>query len=129
MPREIIATDQAPSAIGTYSQAVKVSSSSTVYISGQVPLHPDTMTIVEGGFDNQVHQVFRNLAAVAAAAGASLADSVKLTVYLTDLGNFAQLNEAMAEYFSGDFPARAAVEVSALPKGAMVEVDAVLVLP
>ena len=126
MPREIIQTDQAPAAIGAYSQAVKVGD--TVYLSGQIPLDPVTMQIVEGGMEIQIRRVFDNLAAVARAAGGSLADTVKLNVFLIDLGHFALLNQIMAEYFKEPYPARAAIGVAALPRGALVEMDAVLVL-
>jgi reactive intermediate/imine deaminase len=126
MSREIIRTDQAPQAIGTYSQAVKVGQ--TVYLSGQIPLVPDTMTLVEGDIDAQIRRVFDNLQAVARAAGGSLAEVVKLNVFLTDLNNFAMVNEVMAEYFSEPYPARAAIGVAALPKGAAVEMDAVMEL-
>lgn len=126
MPRKIIQTDQAPAAIGTYSQAIKVGD--TVYLSGQIPLDPVTMQLVEGGMDAQIHRVFANLAAVARASGGSLADTVKLNVFLTDLSHFALVNQIMAEYFSSPYPARAAVGVAALPRGAQVEMDAVLVL-
>ena len=126
MPREIIKTDQAPAAIGTYSQAIKVGH--TVYLSGQIPLDPTTMQLVEGSMEAQIHQVFNNLAAVARAAGGHLADTVKLNVFLTDLGHFALINQLMAEYFQEPYPARAAIGVAALPRGAQVEMDAVLVL-
>lgn len=126
MAKTIIQTDKAPAAIGTYSQAVKVDQ--TVYISGQIPLDPTTMEIVAGGIDAQITRVFDNLTAVAEAAGGSLKDAVKLTIYLTDLGNFPVVNEIMAKYFSEPYPARAAIEVSALPKGVGVEMDAILVL-
>lgn len=126
MPREIIKTDHAPAAIGTYSQAVKVDR--TVYLSGQIPLDPATMQLVDGGMEVQIHRVFDNLAAVACAAGGSLADTVKLNVFLTDLGHFALVNQIMAEYFQEPYPARAAIGVAALPRGAQVEMDAVLVL-
>ena len=126
MARTIIQTDRAPAAIGTYSQAVKVDQ--TVYISGQIPLDPTTMEIVEGGIAGQITRVFDNLTAVAEAAGGGLKDAVKLTIYLTDLGNFPAVNEIMAKYFNEPYPARAAVEVSALPKGVGVEMDAILVL-
>lgn len=126
MPREIINTDQAPTAIGTYSQAVKVGY--TVYLSGQIPLDPVTMQLVEGGIEAQIRQVIDNLAAVARAAGGSLADAVKLNVFLTDLGHFALVNQIMVEYFQEPYPARAAIGVAALPRGALVEMDAVLVL-
>ncbi len=124
MGRQTIATDQAPRAIGTYSQAVR--SGDTVYLSGQIPLVPETMDLVTGDIDVQIRQVFENLQAVAWAAGGSLADVVKLNVYLTDLGNFGAVNETMAEYFAEPYPARAAVGVAALPKGAQVEMDAIL---
>ena len=123
MSHQIIATRDAPDAIGTYSQAVRAGD--TVYMSGQIGLDPSTMEMVEGTRE-QIAQVFRNLAAVAAATGGSLADVVKLNVYLTDLGNFAELNTVMAEYFAEPYPARAAVEVSALPRGAQIEIDAIL---
>jgi len=125
MAKTIIATDKAPAAIGTYSQAVKAGD--TVYLSGQIGLDPATMQLVEG-IDAQIVRVFDNLKAVAEAAGGSLADTVKLNVYLTDLGNFAKVNEVMAQYFSQPYPARAAVGVASLPRGAQVEADAVLVL-
>ena len=127
MVKTIIQTDRAPAAIGTYSQAVKVDN--TVYISGQIPLHPSTMEIVEGGIDAQITRVFDNLTAVAEAAGGSLQDAVKLTIYLTDLADFPTVNKMMATYFDEPYPARAAVEISALPKGVSVEMDAVMVLP
>ncbi len=126
MKKDIISTGNAPQAIGTYSQAVRTAS--TVYLSGQIPLVAETMVLVEGDFSHQAHQVFRNLAAVATAAGGSLADAVKLTIYLTDLANFAEVNEVMAQYFEAPYPARAAIGVAALPKGALIEVDAILVL-
>jgi reactive intermediate/imine deaminase len=125
MSRKIIATAAAPAAIGTYSQAVQVGD--TVYMSGQIGLDPATMTMVEG-IDAQIVRVFENLKAVAEAAGATLNDAVKLNIYLTDLANFAKVNETMAKYFSQPFPARAAVGVKELPRGALVEADAVLVL-
>ncbi|HEU4708419.1 MAG TPA: RidA family protein [Methylophilaceae bacterium] len=123
MSRQIIHTSGAPQAIGTYSQAVKVGD--TVYLSGQIGLDPHTMQLVEG-IENQVHHVFKNLAAVAEASGGSLQDVVKLNVFLIDLGNFALVNSIMAEYFKEPYPARAAVGVASLPKGALVEADAVL---
>lgn len=126
MAREIITTDKAPQAIGTYSQAVKVDG--TVYLSGQIPLVPATMELVEGGMEMQIRRVFDNLAAVAVAAGGSLADVVKLNVFLTDLAHFPLVNQVMAEYFTSPYPARAAIGVAALPKGAAVEMDAVMVL-
>ncbi len=125
--KKIIQTDKAPAAIGTYSQAVRAGD--TVYLSGQIPLDPKTMELVGGSIDIQIRRVFDNLDAVATAAGGSLKDIVKLNVYLTDLGNFARVNEIMAKHFTQPYPARAAVGVSALPKGAQVEVDAVMVLP
>lgn len=124
--KEIISTDKAPQAIGTYSQAVKIGS--TVYLSGQIPLIPETMVLVNGDIKQQIHRVFQNLQAVANAAGGDLSDIVKLNVFLTDLSNFPQVNEVMAEYFQQPYPARAAVGVAALPKDAEVEMDAVLVL-
>lgn len=126
MLREIIKTDQAPAAIGAYSQAVKVGN--LVYLSGQIPLDPVTMQLVAGDMEAQIRQVFDNLAAVARASGGSLADTVKLNVFLTDLSHFALLNQLMAEYFSEPYPARAAIGVAALPRGAQVEMDAVLAL-
>lgn len=126
MNKEIIHTDLAPTAIGTYSQAVKVGD--TVYLSGQIPLDPATMTLVEGGMEAQIRRVFDNLSAVAEAAGGSLQDVVKLNVYLTDLGHFALVNEIMTGYFFAPFPARAAVGVASLPRGSGVEMDAVMVL-
>jgi reactive intermediate/imine deaminase len=125
MARQIISTDGAPKAIGTYSQAVKAGD--TVYLSGQIGLDPATMEMVEG-IDAQVRRVFDNLSAVAQAAGGSLADIVKLNIFLTDLGHFALVNSIMAEYFKEPYPARAAVGVASLPRGALVEADAVLVL-
>ena len=127
MTRTIIQTESAPAAIGTYSQAVKMRAGSMTFISGQIPLVPETMTLISDTFIEQTHQVFKNLAAVAQASGGSLNDCIKLTIYLTDLNEFANLNTVMAEYFSEPYPARAAVEVSALPKGAQVEVDAIMV--
>ncbi|MGM0413075.1 MAG: Rid family detoxifying hydrolase [Pseudomonadota bacterium] len=126
MPREIIATDAAPAAIGPYSQAVK--SGSTVYLSGQIPLDPATMTLVEGDFGAQVRRVLDNLAAVAAAAGGSLADVAKLNIYLTDMDRFGEVNAIMEEVFDEPYPARAAIGVAALPKGAAVEMDGFLEL-
>ena len=125
--KEIINTEKAPQAIGTYSQAVKVGK--TVYLSGQIPLVPETMEIVEGDFEANVRRVFDNLTAVCEAAGGSLQDIAKLNIFLTDLGNFAKVNGIMAEYFEQPYPARAAVQISALPKGAEVEMDGVLELP
>lgn len=125
MARQIISTDGAPKAIGTYSQAVKVGD--TVYMSGQIGLDPATMEMVEG-IEAQVRRVFDNLSAVTVAAGGSLADIVKLNIFLTDLGHFALVNSVMAEYFKEPYPARAAVGVASLPRGALVEADAVMVL-
>ncbi|HRD35509.1 MAG TPA: RidA family protein [Rhodocyclaceae bacterium] len=125
MSRLTIATPRAPAAIGTYSQAVKTGN--TVYVSGQIGLDPVSMEMAEG-FEAQTVRVFENLKAVAEAAGATLGDAVKLTLYLTDLSNFAKVNEIMARYFAEPYPARAAVGVQALPRGALVEADAVLVL-
>jgi len=124
MARQIIRTDKAPAAIGTYSQAVKVEQ--TVYLSGQIPLVPETMELVEGDMAQQIRRVFDNLRAVCQAAGGELSDIVKLNVFLTDLGNFPMVNEIMAEYFNEPYPARAAIGVAALPKGAGVEMDAIM---
>lgn len=126
MTKEIISTDKAPQAIGTYSQAVKVGT--TVYMSGQIPLVPESMEMVEGDIKAQIHRVFQNLQAVAQAAGGDLPDVVKLNIFLTDLSNFPHVNEVMAEYFQQPYPARAAIGVAALPKDAAVEMDAVLEL-
>ncbi len=125
MAREVISTPEAPQAIGTYSQAVRVGD--TVYLSGQIPLDPRTMALVDGGMEAQITRVFDNLQAVAGAAGGSLADVVKLNIFLTDLAHFALVNEVMARYFQEPYPARAAIGVASLPKGAAVEMDAVLV--
>ena len=125
MTNSVISTRNAPAAIGTYSQAVRAGD--TVYLSGQIGLDPATGQLVEG-IENQIQRVFGNLKAVAAAAGGSLTDVVKLTVYLTDLAHFGRVNEIMAEYFDKPYPARAAVGVAALPRGALVEADAILVL-
>lgn len=124
--RRIIQTDSAPAAIGPYSQAVVAGN--TVYISGQIALDPATGEVIAGDFEAQARQVFANLQAVAEAAGASLANAVKLTLYLTDLAEFATVNAIMAEVFTEPYPARAAVQVAALPKGVVVEADAILVL-
>jgi len=126
MTKEIIKTDKAPQAIGTYSQAVKVDN--TVYLSGQIPLVPETMEIIEGGISEEIRRVFENLRAVCQAAGGDLKDIVKLNIFLTDLSNFPTVNEVMAEYFSEPYPARAAIGVAALPKAVGVEMDAVMVL-
>ncbi len=125
--RKIVTTRNAPSAIGTYSQAVKVGN--TVYVSGQIPLDPETMSLVGGDFRSQVVQVFDNLKAVSQAAGGSLRDVVKLNVFVTDMSNFAIVNEVMGEYFQRSYPARAVIGVASLPKNAKVEMDAVLELP
>ncbi len=126
MAREIIRTDQAPQAIGTYSQAVRVGG--TVYLSGQIPLDPATMELVTGDIEAQVRRVFDNLQAVARAGGGGLADVAKLNVFLTDLAHFPVVNRVMAEYFAEPYPARAAIGVASLPRGAAVEMDAVMVL-
>jgi reactive intermediate/imine deaminase len=126
MSTETIHSDNAPAAVGTYSQAVKVGQ--FVFLSGQIPLVPGTMEIAEGDFKARARQVFENLKAVAEASGGSLDDAVKLTIFLTDLDNFADVNEVMAEYCSEPYPARAAVQVAALPKGVDVEADAILAL-
>ena len=126
MSRQIISTPDAPAAIGTYSQAVKCGN--TVYLSGQIALDPVTKTMVNASVDDEIHRVFQNLAAVAKASGGSLADIAKLNIFLTDLGNFAKVNEIMAQYFQQPYPARAAVGVASLPRDARVEADAVLVL-
>lgn len=126
MSRQIIATDQAPAAIGPYSQAVRVGD--TVYFSGQIPLDPATGNLVDGDITAQTRRVFENLVAVAKAAGGSLPQVVRVGIYVTDLANFAAVNAVMAEYFQAPYPARSTIEVSALPKGAQVEVDAVMVL-
>jgi reactive intermediate/imine deaminase len=124
MPRQIIQTDRAPKAIGTYSQAVRAGD--TVYLSGQIPLDPATMELVTGDIEKEIRRVFDNLAAVAEAAGASLAQAVKVNVYLTDLAHFAKVNEVMAQYIPEPYPARAAIGVAQLPRGARVEIEAVL---
>ena len=126
MAKNIIKTDQAPEAIGTYSQAVRVGN--TVYLSGQIPLVPETMELVAGDIDAEIRRVFENLRAVARAANGDLADVVKLNVFLTDLAHFPSVNQVMSEYFDEPYPARAAIGVAALPKGARVEMDAVMVL-
>ncbi|WJW75719.1 RidA family protein [Thiohalobacter sp. IOR34] len=126
MAREIISTDRAPQAIGTYSQAVKCGQ--TVYLSGQIPLVPETMQLVEGDMEAQIRRVFDNLAAVCEAAGGGLADIAKLNVFLTDLAHFPLVNQVMADYFAEPYPARAAIGVASLPKDAAVEMDAVMVL-
>ena len=124
--KAIISTDNAPQAIGTYSQAIKTNN--TVYLSGQIPLDPGTMSLVDGDFAAQTHQVFKNLRAVCEAANGSLGDIVKLNVFLTDLSHFATVNEIMATYFDAPYPARAALGVKELPKGAMIEADGIMVI-
>lgn len=127
MPNKaVIHTEHAPAAIGTYSQAVKVGN--TVYLSGQIPLLPETMTLVEGDISAQITQVFKNLSAVCEAAGGDLNDLVKLNIFLTDLGHFATVNEIMAQFFTAPYPARAAIGVKSLPKDAAVEMDGVMVV-
>lgn len=126
MSRQIISTTDAPAAIGTYSQAVRVGN--TVYLSGQIPLDPATMQLVSGDIDAEIRRVFDNLAAVAKAAGGTLNDAVKVTVFLTDLAHFSRVNEIMATYFQQPYPARAAIGVAALPRGARVEMECILTL-
>lgn len=127
MTKTIIHTEHAPQAIGTYSQAVRIDN--TVYLSGQIPLVPSTMMLIDGDISEQIKQVFENLQAVASAAGGSFADVVKLNVFLTDLAHFPIVNDIMGQYFSAPYPARAAIGVAALPKGAEVEMDAIMHLP
>ncbi|MBQ4834389.1 RidA family protein [Pseudoalteromonas sp. MMG010] len=127
MNKAFISTDQAPAAIGTYSQAVKVGTA--VYLSGQIGLVPATMEVVSEGFSEQAHQVFKNICAVCEEAGGSIQDMVKLNIFLTDLSNFAIVNEIMSQYLKQPYPARAAVEVSALPKGVQIEIDGIMELP
>ncbi|EKE84459.1 RidA family protein [Idiomarina xiamenensis] len=127
MSKVIIATDKAPAAIGTYSQAVKIGT--TVYLSGQIPLVPETMEFISDDFREQAEQVFRNLTAVCEAAGGSLQDMVKVQIYLTDLSQFAIVNEVMSSFFSKPYPARAAIGVRELPKGAQIEIDGVMECP
>lgn len=127
MRKSVISTDQAPAAIGTYSQAVRAGE--LVFLSGQIPLVPETMELISEDFTEQADQAFRNLTAVAIAAGGSLDDLVKINVYLTDLDNFQMVNEVMARLFNEPFPARAAVGVAALPKGAAIEIEAVMAAP
>lgn len=126
MKKQIITTDKAPKAIGTYSQAVKVGD--TVYLSGQIPLVPETMELLTGSVEEQIHRVFKNLAAVAEAAGGSLQDMVKLNVFLTDLSHFPAVSQVMAQYFIEPYPARAAIGVASLPRNAAVEMDGVMVV-
>lgn len=127
MSRSIIQTDKAPAAIGTYSQAVKVGH--TVYLSGQIPLVPETMEMVSEDFTEQAHQVFKNLSAVCEAAGGNIQDMAKVNIFLTDLGKFATVNEVMSQYFDEPYPARAAIEVAGLPKGSQIEIDGIVALP
>jgi len=127
MAKVIVNTDQAPAAIGTYNQAVKVGS--TVYLSGQIPLVPESMEIISQDFTEQAHQVFKNLVAVCDAAGGELQDMVKVNIFLTDLSNFAIVNDVMSQYFKTPYPARAAVQVSALPKAVQIEIDGIMELP
>ncbi len=126
MTREIITTDKAPQAIGPYSQAVKTGN--TVYISGQIPLNPKTMEVIEGEMAEHIHQVFKNLQAIAQAGGGDLKDITKLNIFLTDLAHFGLVNEIMAQYFEKPYPARAAVGVASLPKGVGIEMDAIMVI-
>lgn len=125
MTKEVINTDKAPAAIGTYSQAVKAGN--VVYLSGQIPLIPETMELVSS-FEDQVHQVFKNLSAVCQASGGSLDHISKLNIFMLDLGNFATVNDIMAQYFEQPYPARAAIGVKELPKGAQIEMDGILTL-
>ena len=125
--RKTIHTDQAPAAIGPYSQAVQAGN--LVFLSGQVPLNPVTMELVEGDFEAGAHQVFKNLKAVARASGGDMGDMVKLTVYLTDMSKFPRINDVMVQYFTEPYPARAAIAVRELPKGADVEIDAIMMFP
>ncbi len=124
--KAVISTENAPAAIGTYSQAIKVNN--TVYLSGQIPLDPETMTVVSGGITAEIDQVFKNLAAVCEEAGGTLQDIVKLNIFLTDLSNFATVNEIMARHFNEPYPARAAIGVKELPKGVGVEMDGIVVI-
>ena len=128
MKKHIISTGKAPAAVGTYSQAVVVTGGTTIYLSGQIPLVPETMEVVGGGIENEIHQVFKNLTAVCQEAGGDLSNIVKLNIFLTDLNNFAVLNEIMASYFDQPYPARAAIGVNELPKGVSVEMDGVMVI-
>ena len=128
MKKHIISTSKAPAAVGTYSQAVAVTAGTTVYLSGQIPLVPETMEVVEGGIEDQIHQVFKNLTAVCQEAGGDLSNIVKLNIFLTDLNNFAVLNEIMSSYFDQPYPARAAIGVNELPKGVSVEMDGVMII-
>ena len=128
MKKHIIATDKAPAAVGTYSQAVAVTGGTTIYLSGQIPLIPETMEIVEGGISEEIHQVFKNLTAVCNEAGGDLSSIVKLNIFLTDLSNFPVVNEIMAQYFDQPYPARAAIGVKELPKAVGVEMDGVMMI-
>jgi len=128
MKKRIISTEKAPAAVGTYSQAVAVTGGTSIYLSGQIPLVPETMEVVEGGIEAQIHQVFKNLTAVCQEAGGDLSNIVKLNIFLTDLNNFAILNEIMSSYFDQPYPARAAIGVNELPKGVSVEMDGVMVI-
>ena len=128
MKKHIISTSKAPAAVGTYSQAVAVTGGTTVYLSGQIPLVPETMEIVDGDIENEINQVFKNLIAVCQEAGGDLSNIVKLNIFLTDLNNFAVLNEIMSSYFDQPYPARAAIGVNELPKGVSVEMDGVMVI-
>ena len=128
MQKHIISTDKAPQAIGTYSQAVCTTGGSTIYLSGQIPLIPESMEMIEGDISDQIHQVFKNLNAVCQQAGGNLNDIVKLNIFLTDLNNFPVVNEIMAQYFDQPYPARAAVGINELPKGAQVEMDGIMVI-
>ena len=128
MKKNIISTSKAPAAVGTYSQAVSVTGGITIYLSGQIPLVPETMEIVDGGIENEIHQVFQNLTAVCEEAGGDLNNIVELNIFLTDLNNFAVLNEIMSTYFDQPYPARAAIGVNELPKGVSVEMDGVMVI-
>jgi len=128
MKKNIISTSKAPAAVGTYSQAVAVTGGTSIYLSGQIPLVPETMEVVEGNIEAQIHQVFKNLIAVCQEAGGDLSNIVKLNIFLTDLNNFAVLNEIMASYFDQPYPARAAIGVKELPKGVSIEMDGVMVI-
>ena len=127
MSKSVIHTDKAPQAIGTYSQAIK--SGTTVYLSGQIPLVPETMQVISEDFAEQAHQVFKNVRAVCEAAGGTTNDLAKVNIFLTDLSKFATVNEIMSQYFEQPYPARAAVQISALPKGVQIEIDGVMELP
>jgi reactive intermediate/imine deaminase len=128
MKKRIISTEKAPAAVGTYSQAVAITDGTTIYLSGQIPLVPETMEVIGGGIENEIHQIFKNLSAVCEEAGGGLNDIVKLNIFLTDLNNFALLNEIMATYFKQPYPARAAIGIKELPKGVSVEMDGVMVV-